>query len=264
MQERFVRKIPEVTVWFWVVLTLTATLGEAVAGLLSDTLGLGLTLTTAATMATLSVALIVQFAGHRYSAIRYWVVLILISTVGTLLVDDLVDNLEVPAEAATVGFALALAATFAVWRLRQRTLSLRTVDTPSREGYYWLAVLFALALGKAAGDLTAERLGLGYAPATAIFTGLIAVVAAGHRWLGLDAVFAFWVAFLLTRQLGATLGDLLARPADDGGLGFGTTPTSLVFLAVIAAVIVYLVRTRRDAPPAYLVRPSRLRAEGDR
>ena len=264
MQERFVRRIPEVTVWYWVVLTLTATLGQAVAALLSDVLGLGLTLTTAATMATLSGALVVQFAGHRYSAFRYWVVLILISTVGTLLVDDMVDNLEVPAEAATATFALALAATFAVWRTRQRTLSLRTIDTPSREGYYWLAVLFALALGKAAGDLTAERLGLGYAPATAILTGLVAVVAAGHRLLGLDAVLAFWVAFLLTRQLGGAAGDLLARPADDGGLGFGTTQTSLAFLAVVAGVIVYLASTRRDAPPAYLVRPAGLRTEGDR
>lgn len=264
MQERFIRKTSEVTLWFWVVLTLTTTVGEALADLLSDTLGLGLTLTTAAMMATLSVALVVQFAGRRYSTVRYWVVVILISTVGTLVIDDVVDNLGVPAEAATVAFALALAGTFTVWRIRERTLSLRTIDTPSREGYYWSAMLFAFALGKAAGDLTAERLGLGYAPATALFTGLIAFVTAGHRWFGLDAVFAFWIAFLLTQQLGAAIGDLLAQPADDGGLGFGTAQTSLVFLGVIVGVVAYLALTRRGAPTAYLVRPARLPAEGDR
>ena len=264
MQARFVRRIPEVTIWFWVVATLTPTVGESLSGLLSDSLTLGLTLTTATMMASLSVALVVQFAGRRFSTVRYWAVIILISTVGTLVIDDLVDNLGVPAEATTITFVVALAATFAVWRARERTLSLRTIDTPSREGYYWLAVVLAVALGKAAGDLTAERLGPGYAPGTAILTGLIAVVAAGHRWLGLNAVVAFWIAFLLTRQLGAALGDLIARPADDGGLAFGTTQTTLVFLAVIAAVVAYLARTRRDAPAAYLVRPARLHAEGDR
>jgi len=259
-----VRRIPEVTLWFWMVVTLMTTLGDTLTGLLSDTLALGLTLTTAAMMATLSVALVVQFVGRRYSAVRYWVVVILISTVGTLVIDDLVDNLGVPAEAVTVTFAVALAATFAVWRARERTLSLRTIDTPSREGYYWLAMLFAVALGKAAGDLTAERLSLGYAPATAIFTGLIAVVTAGHRWLGLHAVLAFWIGLLLTRQLGAALGDLIARPSIDGGLAFGSAQTALAFLAVITAVVVHLARTRRDAPAAYLVRPARLHAEGDR
>jgi uncharacterized membrane-anchored protein len=178
----------------------------------------------------------------------YWLVVVLISIVGTLITDNLVDNLGVPLEVTTAVFAVALAGTFAVWYRNERTLSIHTIDTGRREAYYWLTILFTFALGTAAGDLVAEKLGLGYAVALVSFAVLIAAVTTAHLRFGLNAVLAFWIAYVLTRPLGASLGDLLSQARTDGGLGLGTVVTSLVFLATILAVVVYLSVTRRDAP----------------
>jgi uncharacterized membrane-anchored protein len=243
---RFLSKVPEVTIFFWIIKILATTVGETFADFLSDTLGLGLTLTTVVMSVALAAVLFFQFKTTRYVPALYWLVVVLISIVGTLITDNLVDNLGVPLEVTTVVFAAALAATFGAWYATEKTLSIHAIDTPRREAFYWLAILFTFALGTAAGDLAAESLGLGYAMAAVIFAALIAAVAVAHRYFGLGAVLAFWIAYILTRPLGASLGDLLSQAPGDGGLGWGTVLTSGVFLVTILGVVSYLNVTKRD------------------
>ena len=233
-------KVPEVTVYFWIIKVLCTTVGETAADFLAVNLGLGLTGTTYVTGALLVVALVVQLKHQRYVPVIYWIAVVLLSIVGTLITDNLVDNLGVPLEATTIVFSVALAATFAAWYLTERTLSIRTIYTTRREIFYWAAILFTFALGTAGGDLLAEGLALGYAWSALLFGGAIAIIAVAHFRFGLNGVFSFWAAYVLTRPLGASLGDLLSQAPGKGGLGLGSFPTSVVFLVAIAALILYL------------------------
>src|SRR3954464_9815822 len=239
-------KVPEITLYFWVIKVLCTTVGETAADFLNDNLGLGLTNTTYIMGALLVAALVAQFRLRRYVPSVYWLAVVLISIFGTLITDNLSDNLGVSLVVTTVGFSIVLAVVFAVWWASERTLSIHTIYTTRREAFYWLAVLFTFALGTAAGDLTAERLNVGYAWSVAIFAGGIAVVAVAHYAFGLNAVLAFWVAYILTRPIGASIGDELSQSRHDGALGLGTTVTSALFLAAIVAVVAYLVVTKRD------------------
>jgi hypothetical protein len=160
--------------------------------------------------------------------------------------DNLSDNFGVSLVVTTVAFSIALAATFAAWYASEKTLSIHTIYTTRREAFYWLTVLFTFALGTAAGDLTAERLALGYWQSALIFGGLIAAVYVSHVRFALNAVLAFWLAYILTRPLGASIGDYLSQPTADGGRGWGTTVTSVVFLLTILGVVVFLTITKRD------------------
>jgi hypothetical protein len=171
---------------------------------------------------------------------------VLISIVGTQITDNLTDNLGVSLVITTIVFSIVLALVFAAWWYSERTLSIHTIYTTRRESFYWLAVLFTFALGTAAGDLTAERLNVGYAWSLVLFAVAIAFVAGLHYVVGLDAVTSFWIAYILTRPLGASTGDLLSQSRADGGLGLGTTTTSIIFLAAILVTVVFLSITRRD------------------
>jgi uncharacterized membrane-anchored protein len=242
-------KVPEVILAFWIIKILATTVGETAADYLNDTLGLGLSATTVIMAALLGIVLVVQFQLRSYVPVVYWLAVVLISIVGTLITDNLVDNFGVALETTTAVFAVALAATFAVWYWRERTLSIHTIVTTTREAFYWLAVLFTFALGTAAGDLVAERFSLGYLNAALLFGSGIAIVWVLWRFLGLNAVLAFWVAYVLTRPFGASIGDYLAQPTDDGGLGLGTTVTSVIFLAAIGALVAFLTVTKRDRTP---------------
>ncbi|MFJ3896282.1 hypothetical protein [Streptomyces sp. NPDC090083] len=239
-------KVPEVTAYFWIIKVLCTTVGETAADLLNEKAGLGLTGVSLLMSALLAVVLAVQFRTAAYRAGVYWLAVALISVVGTLISDNLTDNMGVPLETTTTVFALALAAVFVVWYRRERTLSIHSIDTTGREAYYWLAVLFTFALGTAAGDLVSERLNLGYWLAAALFALAIGAVAVAHRALGLDAVWSFWIAYVLTRPLGASIGDYLSQPTGDGGIGLGTVVTSALFLAVILGLVVHLAVTRKD------------------
>jgi uncharacterized membrane-anchored protein len=177
----------------------------------------------------------------------YWLAVVLISVVGTLITDNLTDNLGVPLWVTTVVFAVALAATFTIWFVVEKTLSIHSILTSRREAFYWLAVLFTFALGTAAGDLLAEALNLGYLLSLVVFAGAIALVALAHFAFRLNAVLAFWIAYILTRPLGASAGDLLSQPVKDGGLGLGTTGTSVLFLAVILVLVTLLSLRRRTS-----------------
>ncbi|MFE3827825.1 hypothetical protein [Streptomyces sp. NPDC059092] len=252
---RMANKVPEVTLYFWVIKVLCTTVGETAADLLNADLGLGLATTSYVMAGLLAVALVVQFRARAYVPWVYWLAVVLISVVGTLITDNLTDNLGVPLETTTAVFAVALALTFAAWYLSERTLSIHTIRTGRREAFYWLAILFTFALGTAAGDLTAERLNVGYWLSAVLFAGLIALVALAHHSLDLNAVWSFWIAYVLTRPLGASLGDYLSQPRADGGLGLGAVGTSVLFLAVILGLVVFLSRTERDVAVAEPISP---------
>jgi uncharacterized membrane-anchored protein len=245
LRRTMLNKVPEVTVYFWIIKVLCTTVGESFADYINETLGFGLTNTTVVFSAALVVALIAQFRLHRYVPAVYWLAVVLISVVGTLLTDNLTDARGVPLWLSTTVFSLLLAAVFAIWYARERTLSIHTIVTTPRESFYWLTVLVTFALGTAAGDWTIEL--TGWTPGAAILlpAGLIASVFVAWR-LGAGPVLCFWLAYILTRPLGANIGDYLAAPRSEGGLGLGTFGTSLLFLGTIVAVVAYLTVTDRD------------------
>lgn len=239
-------KVPEITVYFWVIKVLCTTVGETFADNLNENLGLGLTGTSYIMAALLAVVLAFQFRARRYVPGIYWLAVVLISVVGTLVSDNLVDNLGVELETTTIAFGAILACVFASWYAVERTLSVHTIFTTRREAFYWLAILFTFALGTSAGDYLAERLELGYPAALGIFAGAIVVVAVLHFGLRMNAILSFWLAYILTRPLGASIGDYLASPVEEGGLGLGTNLTSILFLSTILALVVYLAVSKRD------------------
>ena len=236
-------RVPKVTVDFWIIKLMAVTVGETAADFLAMNLGLGLPTTSWIMSGFLVAALAYQFAQKRYVPWIYWVTVVLVSVVGTLITDNLVDNLGVSLETTTIAFGFALAATFIVWSAVEKTLSIHTIFTIRRETFYWLAILFTFALGTAAGDLASEGLGLGYLQAGIAYGAIIAAIAFAFFALKMNGILAFWLAYIVTRPMGASFGDLLSQPVADGGLGFGTTVTSVAFLSVIAAVIVYMTIT---------------------
>jgi len=244
-------RIPEVTLTFWVIKILSTTSGETAADYLNTTLGLGLNSTSLVMTGLLIIALVAQFLTKRYTSGIYWTVVVLISIVGTLLTDNLTDNLGIPLWLSSVVFAALLAVTFGIWFAREKTLSIHSVFTRPREAFYWVAILFTFALGTAAGDLLNEALNLGYLLGTVFFAALIGIIVIARFSFKVNAVFCFWAAYILTRPLGASIGDLLSQAPADGGLGVGRTQVSLVFLLAIVGVATYLgIRTsrqRRDA-----------------
>lgn len=245
---KMLNKVPEVTIFFWVIKIMCTTVGETAADYLNVNLGFGLTKTTYVTGALLLALLAVQFGLRRYVPGVYWSVVVVISVFGTLITDNMTDRYNVPLTTSTIVFSIVLAAVFAGWYAVERTLSIHTIFTTRREAFYWLAILFTFALGTAAGDLSAEKLDLGYAVSILIFGGLIALVAFGHYVLRINAVLTFWLAYILTRPLGASIGDEMSQSSHKyGGLGLGTTGTSYIFLGAILALVAYLSITRRDA-----------------
>lgn len=239
-------RVPQVTPAFWLIKLMAVTMGETAADYLAVNLGLGLTKTSVIMTAVLVAALAVQFAAGRYVPWRYWLAVVLISVVGTLVTDNLVDNLGVNLVTCVIGFTVALAATFLAWYWSEGTLSIHSIVTVKREAFYWLAILFTFALGTAAGDLVAEKFGLGYLATGILFGLVIASLSFGYFLLGLDSVLAFWLVYILTRPLGASFGDLLSQPIEYGGMGFGTIVTSLLFLGVIVVTVIWMTLTRRD------------------
>ena len=243
-------KVPEVTVFFWIIKVLCTTVGETAADYLNENLGFGLSNTTYVAAAVLGVLLLVQFRLRRYVPVAYWAVVVVISVFGTLITDNMTDRYNVPLTTSTPIFAVLLGVVFTVWYLVERTLSIHTIVTTRREAFYWLAILFTFALGTAAGDLVAEKADLGYAVSILIFGGVIAVIALWRYAFGVNAILAFWLAYIMTRPLGASIGDFLTQSSKQyGGLGLGTTTVSYLFVALIVALVAYLSITRRDQTP---------------
>ena len=237
---RVLSKVSEVTVYFWIIKVLCTTVGETFADFLNVDLGLGLTVTTYVMGAALAVALVAQFRLDRYVPGVYWLAVVLISIVGTLIT----DNFGVPIWISTIVFSVALAITFSAWYASEGTLSIHTIFTRRREAFYWLAILFTFALGTAAGDLVSEGYGFGYWRSGIHFALVIGAVALAYFYGKANAVLAFWIAYIMTRPLGASLGDLVSQRHAAGGLG--TVWTSALFLITILALVVFLSLTRTD------------------
>ncbi len=238
-------KVPEVTLWFWVIKILCTTVGESFADWISTTLGVGLGNTAVLFTVVFAVVLGLQMRLDRYVPFVYWLTVVVVSVTGTLYTDILTDSLGVPLAVSTSVFAALLAVVFGVWYAKERTLSIHSIVSTPREAFYWLAVLVTFALGTAAGDWTLELTGWGPGTSVLLPAGLIAVVVVCWR-LGAQAVLSFWLAYVLTRPLGANIGDYLASPTTDRGLGLGTALTSVVFLVAILATVAYLSVTRVD------------------
>ena len=239
-------KVPEVTIWFWIIKVLCTTVGETVADYLNVTLGFGLTGTTVVMVSALIFALVAQFRSKKYVPGIYWVNVVLISVVGTLVTDNLTDRFNVSLKLSTAVFIVLLGLSFILWHKSEGTMSIHSIRTARREGFYWSAILLTFALGTAAGDLVSEQFALGYWKAALLFAGAIAFVTATYFTLHLNAIMSFWAAYVLTRPLGGSVGDYLSQSRSNGGLGLGTTGTSLIFLVVIAAVVGYLTSSKID------------------
>jgi len=243
---QMLNKVPEVTLYFWIIKIMATTVGETAADFLNFNLNFGLTGTSIVMSVLLAVFLVVQLRARKYVPWMYWLAVVLISVVGTLITDNLVDNFGIALETTTIAFGLALLATFAVWYASEKTLSIHTIFTTKRELFYWAAILFTFALGTATGDLAAEGINLGYANSTLMFGALISIVTFAYYGFKANAILAFWIAYILTRPLGASFGDYLSQSVNDGGLGLGTVATSAIFLSTIAGLVIYLSVTRRD------------------
>lgn len=238
-------KVPAVTVWFWMIKILCTTVGESFADWINVTMGVGLHRTALIFTVVLAAVMVWQLRLNRYVAFVYWLSVVVFSVTGTLYTDILTDELGVPLALSTSLFALALAVVFGVWFARERTLSIHSIVTLPRELFYWLAVLVTFALGTAAGDYTLQVTGWGPGVSVLLPAGMIVAIAIGWR-MGADAVLSFWLAYILTRPLGANLGDWLASPRARHGLGLGTGATSAIFLIAILATVAYLTVTRAD------------------
>jgi uncharacterized membrane-anchored protein len=248
--KQMLNKVPAVTLIFWIIKIMATTVGETAADFLSVNLKLGLTNTSFIMAGLLLIALVFQLRARRYVPAIYWTVVVFISVVGTLISDNLVDNLGVSLVTTTIIFATSLVVVFVLWYVREKTLSVHSIQTTRREIFYWSAILCTFALGTSAGDLIGESLGLGYPLSALLFGGLIAATFLAYRYLHLNAVLAFWTAYILTRPLGASLGDLLTQPAKAGGLGISTTVVSAVFLVSIILLVIYLSRQQQQSDVA--------------
>lgn len=243
----WLNKVPAVTLFFWIIKMMSTTVGETAADYLNFNLGFGLLLTSALMGILLVISLWLQLRTRRYIPVVYWTVVVFISVFGTLITDNLSDNLGVPLALSTGVFSVVLVAVFAIWYRQEKTLSIQAVNTPRRELFYWMAILITFALGTAAGDWVSEGLDMGYANASLLFGGLILLTAYTHYVFKANGVTCFWVVYVLTRPLGASLGDLLSQPVRHGGFGLGTIMTSIVFLVVIVLLVAYLSVAERKA-----------------
>ena len=233
-------RVPEVTGTFWIIKVMATTVGETAADYLSVTLNLGLSFTSYIMSVLLLIVLLNQFRLKRYVPASYWIVVVFTSITGTLITDNLVDNLGVSLVTTTIVFSIVLLAVFGLWYSNEKTLAMHSINTAKRELFYWVAILFTFALGTATGDLLAEALKLGYAQSALVFGAIIAIIAISYYKFRMNAVLAFWAAYILTRPLGASMGDLLSQPAKNGGLGLGTVGTSMLFLSIIVSLVIYL------------------------
>jgi uncharacterized membrane-anchored protein len=241
-------KVPEVTAYFWVIKVLTTLMGEATSDYLVHTINPYVAVLLG--FAVFAVSLILQFAVRRYVTWIYWFAVSMVAVFGTMAADVLHVALHVPYVASTAFFCVVLVVVFLVWYLAERTLSIHSIYTPRREVFYWAAVVTAFALGTAAGDMTARVVGLGYLGAGVLFTAVIAIPAIAYWRLGLNAIVAFWFAYIVTRPVGASFADYLGFPPSVGGAGIGHGPVALVSALIIAVLVGYLAVTGKDVMTA--------------
>lgn len=241
----WLNKVPEATLIFWVLKIMSTTVGETAADYLNFNLHLGLSVTTILVGILLGVCLLLQLNKSNYNPINYWLSVALISVFGTLMTDNLTDQFSVPLSLSSAVFAILLFGTFLLWYLKERTLSIHAINTRTRELFYWLAILMTFALGTAVGDWVSEDLQWGYAQAGLIFAGFILLITVAYYLFRISAVLCFWLAYILTRPLGASIGDYLTQTTTKGGLNLQIDCVNLVFLISIIGLVSYLTATQQ-------------------
>jgi uncharacterized membrane-anchored protein len=237
-------RVPEITVYFWVLKALSTAMGEAT----SDYLVHAMAPVSAVLLgfAGFVLALALQFSVRRYLAWTYWFAVLMVGVFGTMAADVLHVGFGVPYIASSILYAVVLAAVFVTWQRTERTLSIHSIDTARREAFYWAAVVATFAMGTAVGDLTAVTFHLGYFFSLVLFAAVIIIPAAGYRWLGWNSILCFWTAYVVTRPLGASFADWMGKPASASGRGLGDGRVALVLTIVIAVLVAYLAITRKD------------------
>jgi uncharacterized membrane-anchored protein len=261
---QLLNKVPEVTLYFWLIKCLCTTIGETLSDNLTTSWAGGDSASVHAldaaalkvmlvTMGVLAVLLVIQFTRRRYVATVYWLNIVVISLVGTQITDQFEGNGDQPNHmwAITIVSVVLLVSVFFVWWLVERTLSMHSIRTFRRETFYWLAILVTFATGTAVGDLIAEKFSLGYLTTLLLFVAVIAVIAVAWRFTPINAVLAFWLAYVMTRPLGASTGDFLSQKGNQG-LNLGTSATSYMFLALIVGLVAFLQIRKPDLTPASL------------
>jgi uncharacterized membrane-anchored protein len=241
-------RVPEITVTFWVLKGLSTALGEATSDYFVHSMDAVLAVMLG--FAAFVVALILQFRAARYVAWAYWFAVAMVGVFGTMAADVLHVRFGVPYTASSILYALVLVSVFGAWQRTEKTLSIHSINTPRREAFYWAAVAATFAAGTAVGDFTAYTLGLGYFTSAVLFAGIIAIPAIGYRWFRWNAVLSFWLAYVVTRPLGASLADALGKPKDLGGLGFGDGTVAVVLAVVMVGIVSYLAVTKADVQHA--------------
>jgi uncharacterized membrane-anchored protein len=240
---RSFRKVPEITIFFWIVKLLTTAMGESTSDFLVFKINPYFAVLIGAI--ALAISLLWQFKVHKYIAVVYWLAVAMVAVFGTMAADALHKQLGVPYVISTIFFAITLAVVFIAWYKTEHTLSIHSINTACREMFYWAAVLATFALGTAAGDMTANTLGLGYFTSALLFGGLIVIPAIAY-WLGLNSILAFWTAYVLTRPLGASLADWMGKLRNVGGLGWGDGHVAVGLTIFIVIFVGYLAVTRLD------------------
>lgn len=243
-----IRKVPEITAIFWIAKLLTTAMGESTSDFFVFRINPYVAVIIGAIVFT--IALAIQFRARKYVAWIYWFAVTMVAVFGTMAADVTHIQLGIPYAFSSLFFALALAIVFTAWRKTEGTLSIHSVNNPRREAFYWATVLATFALGTALGDWTATSLGLGYLTSGILFAGIILIPAVGYR-LGLNEVFSFWFAYILTRPLGASFADWLGKPAGVGGKGLGDGHVSLVLTALIILCVIYMTFNEREARSEY-------------
>ncbi|GER91906.1 membrane protein [Dictyobacter vulcani] len=238
------RKVPEITVFFWVIKLLTTAMGEVTSDYLAHQLDPMIAVAIGGV--GLVVALVLQFAVRRYIPWVYWLAVVMVAVFGTMAADVLHVGFHVPYIVSTILFLVVLAIIFATWYSVEKTLSIHSIYTRRRELFYWATVMATFALGTAAGDLAATITNLGYLAAGILFAVLILIPMLGYWRLGLNEIVAFWLAYILTRPLGASIADWLGKARDQGGLGVGTGLVSLILTVLIICFVGYLTVTHKD------------------
>lgn len=245
-KRQMLNKVPQVTIYFWTIKILATTVGETAADFLNIQLNIGLINTSLFMSVLLLLALFFQLREKQYIPKIYWLTVVLFSVVGTLITDNLTDNLGVPLVISTIVFFVALIVTFTIWYTNEKTLSIHSIYTTKREIFYWLSIFFTFALGTAAGDYLSEAINFGYLKSLFLFVFMIMIIFLAYYYFKMNSIVSFWIAYILTRPLGASFGDYLSQPADAGGLGLGVTITSIFFLIIILGLVIYLTETKAD------------------
>ncbi len=232
-------KVAQVTFSFWIMKICATTLGETAGDLLSMTMNVGYTLSSIILISLFFVTLVMQLISRKFHPVLYWSVILATSTAGTTMSDYMDRTLGLGYAKGSLILITCLSVVLAAWRFSEKTLSVSNIQTTKAELFYWVAILFSNTLGTALGDFLADDSGLGFLGGAALIGGLIGLVALAAYCTRLNRVMLFWVAFVLTRPFGATFGDLLTKPIEKGGLGFGTIGSSVILAILLIAFVIY-------------------------